>query len=133
MGPSHVGLKGNEEAENLANSIAIELMTDHHALTLSEIFTLRKIAANKLWDAHLKLPPTSQGKVSSRNLFERSPLLPNLDFSRGTSNLRSLKGKLLCLKSAEPTALDWCKSAPCISDGPKSLFYAVEFRMPHCR
>ncbi|GIX85297.1 hypothetical protein CEXT_378011 [Caerostris extrusa] len=49
MGPSHVRLRGNAEADSLANSVAIELMTDHHALTFSEIFTLRKIAANKQW------------------------------------------------------------------------------------
>ncbi|GIY23735.1 hypothetical protein CEXT_206611 [Caerostris extrusa] len=40
---------GNEEADSLANYAVLQLMTDHHALTFSEIFTLRKIAANKLW------------------------------------------------------------------------------------
>ncbi|GIX66576.1 hypothetical protein CDAR_573291 [Caerostris darwini] len=49
MGPSHVGLRENEEADYLANSVAIELITDHYALTFSEIFTLRIIAVNKLW------------------------------------------------------------------------------------
>ncbi|GIX93513.1 hypothetical protein CEXT_240671 [Caerostris extrusa] len=46
---SQAVLRGNEEADSLEKSATLELMIDHHALTFSEIFTLRKIAANKLW------------------------------------------------------------------------------------
>ncbi|GIX67399.1 RNase H domain-containing protein [Caerostris extrusa] len=47
--PSHVGLRSNAEADSLAKSAPLEQMTDHHALSFIEIFTVRKIAANKLW------------------------------------------------------------------------------------